>query len=347
MNRRRIALALTIAGLLALGGGLLARRGETPAAGPVAAAAPQGPRVVASAPGRVEPVGEERDVAPELRGRLVRVHVDEGDAVRAGQILAELAGDEYRARVRQMRALVAQREAELARLIAGARTQERREADALTREARAALAQARLDLARREPLARSGATSGETVDRARNDLAAAEARLAARIERLALIEAGPRDEDLDIARALLDLARGQLAEAEAFLEKTVLRSPIDGVVLHRFRREGEAVSDQPPTPVVKLGDVARLRVRVDIDETDIAKVAVGQAAYVTADAWPGQRFEGRILRIGQRLGRKTLRTDDPTERNDSKVLETLVELAPGIRLPVGLRVDVFVLAPGG
>jgi multidrug resistance efflux pump len=131
------------------------------------------------------------------------------------------------------------------------------------------------------------------------------------------------------------------------LEKTILRSPIDGVVLHRFRREGEAVSDQPPTPVVKLGDVSRLRVRVDIDETDIAKVAVGQAAYVTADAWPGQRFEGRVLRLGQRLGRKTLRTDDPAERNDSKILETLVELAPATRLPVGLRVDVFVLAPGG
>jgi HlyD family secretion protein len=347
MTRRRIALAALFLALLALGGGLLARRGEAPVASPAGAGAPAGPRIAASAPGRVEPVGEERDVAPELRGRLVRVHVDEGDTVRAGQILAELAGDEYRARVRQARALVAQREAERARLVAGARPQERREADALTREARAALEQARLDLARRVPLARSGAASGETLDRARNDLAAAEARLAARIERLSLIEAGARAEDLEIATALLDLARGQLAEAEALLEKTILRSPIDGVVLHRFRREGEAVSDQPPTPVVKLGDVSRLRVRVDIDETDIAKVAVGQAAYVTADAWPGQRFEGRVLRLGQRLGRKTLRTDDPAERNDSKILETLVELAPATRLPVGLRVDVFVLAPGG
>jgi HlyD family secretion protein len=348
MTRRRIAIAAFFAVLVALGAGLAVRRADGPAPVPPAGAtAAGGPRVVATAPGRVEPVEEERDIAAELRGRLLRVHVDEGDAVRVGQVLAELSGDEYRARVRQARALVTQREAELGRLVAGARTQERREADALTREARAALEQARLDLARRTPLARSGAASGETLDRARNDLAAAEARLAARVERLALIEAGARDEDLEIARALLELARGQLAEAEAFLAKTVLRSPIDGVVLHRFRREGEAVSDQPPTPIVKLGDISRLRVRADIDETDIARIAVGQAAYVTADAWPGQRFEGRILRVGQRLGRKTLRTDDPTERNDSKVLETLIELAPGTRLPVGLRVDVFVRAPGG
>lgn len=348
MTRRRIALAGLLALLAALAAGLALRRGDAPpSSSPSPAARPaDGARVVATAPGRVEPVGEERDVAAELRGRLLRVHVDEGDQVRAGQVLAELSGDEYRARVRQTRALVAQREAELARLIAGARAQERREAEALVREARAALEQARLDLARRAPLARSGVASTETVDRARNDVAAAEARLAARVERLALIEAGARDEDLEIARALLDLARGQQAEAEAFLDKTVLRSPVDGVVLHRFRREGEAVSDQPPAPIVKLGDLSRLRVRVDIDETDIARIAVGQPAYVTADAWPGMRFDGTVLRLGQRLGRKTLRTDDPTERNDSKILETLIELAPGTRLPAGLRVDVFVLSAG-
>jgi HlyD family secretion protein len=357
MTRRHIALVALVATLLAIAAVFALDRDEAsrplpaaaqPAAAQPAAAQPAaGPRVAATAPGRVEPVGEEREIAAELRGRLLRVHVDEGDTVRAGQILAELAGEEYHARTHQARALVAQREAELARLVAGARAQERGEADALAREARATLDQARLDLARRAPLARSGAASGETLDRARNDVAAAEARLAARAERLALVEAGARDEDRQIARALLDLARGQLAEAEAILAKTVLRSPIDGVVLHRFRREGEAVSDQPPTPVVKLGDVSRLRVRADIDETDIARVAVGMAAYVTADAWPGRRFEGRVLRIGQRLGRKTLRTDDPTERNDSKVLETLIELAPGTSLPVGLRVDVFILGSGG
>jgi ABC exporter DevB family membrane fusion protein len=348
MTRRRLALTALFAVLLAVAVGLIARQSAAPPPAPATETGkPGASRVVATAPGRVEPASEERDIAAELRGVLRRVHVDEGDRVRAGQILAELAGDEFRARVRQARALVTQREAELARLVAGARPQERREADALVREARAALEQASLDLARRAPLARSGATSGEALDRARNDVAAAEARLAARTERLVLIEAGARVEDLDIARALLELARGQLAEAEAFLDKTVLRSPMDGMVLHRFRREGETVSDQPPTPVVKLGDVSRLRVRVDIDETDIARIAIGQRAYVTADAWPGQRFEGRVLRLGQRLGRKTLRTDDPTERNDSKVLETLIELAPGTVLPVGLRVDAFILAAGG
>ncbi|MCM0019849.1 MAG: efflux RND transporter periplasmic adaptor subunit [Tagaea sp.] len=293
------------------------------------------------APGRVEPATEERDVTAELRGKLVEVLVDEGDKVSEGQIVARLVDDEYRARVAQGRAGVALREAELERVLNGARGQERREAQAQTREAQAQLDQAKLDLARREPLARQGHSSGEALDRARTEVSAAEARLRARQERAALIDARARSEDIDIARAQLAMAKGQLAEAEAFLEKTRVRSPIDGTVLHRFKRTGEGVSDQPPTPIVKVGDLSRLRVRVDVDETDVARVAVGMRAYVTADAWPGRRFEGTVVRVGQRLGRKTLRTDDPTERNDTKVLETLIELDAGVVLPVGLRVDAF------
>jgi HlyD family secretion protein len=297
-----------------------------------------------AAPGRIEPVGEERDIAAELRGRLAAVLVDEGDKVEEGQILAEIVDGEYRARVAAMRGLVAVREAELARAIAGTRAQERREASAMVREAQSILDQARLDLARREPLASQGHVSREALDRSRSDVAAAEARLRARRERADLLEAGSRSEDVAIARALLDQAYGQLAEAEAYLEKTRVRSPIAGVVLHRFKRAGEGVSDQPPTPIVKIGDVSELRVRVDVDETDVGRVAVGQRAFVTADAWPGRRFQGTVIRVGQRLGRKTLRTDDPTERNDTKVLETLVALDPAeIALPTGLRVDAFIL----
>jgi len=324
----------------------------SPVGGPSAQtpAAPQSfrpslPPGAVAAPGRVEPVGEERDVTAELRGRLSAVLVDEGDRVEEGQVLAELVDGEYRARVAAMRGLVALREAELDRALAGARAQEKREAAARVREAQARLDQARLDLARREPLAAQGHTSREALDRARSDVSAAEAALRALRERADLVEAGNRAEDVAAARALLDQARGQLAEAEAYLEKTRVRSPIAGVVLHRFKRTGEGVSDQPPTPIVKLGDVSSLRVRVDVDETDVGRVAVGQRAFVTADAWPGRRFSATVVRVGQRLGRKTLRTDDPAERNDTKVLETLVALDPAeIALPVGLRVDAFILA---
>jgi HlyD family secretion protein len=81
---------------------------------------------------------------------------------------------------------------------------------------------------------------------------------------------------------------------------------------------------------------------MDVDETEVAKIKVGQAAYVTADAYGSQKFAGRVVRVGKELGRKNVRTDEPTEKVDTKILETLVELDPGANLPVGLRVDTYI-----
>jgi len=95
--------------------------------------------------------------------------------------------------------------------------------------------------------------------------------------------------------------------------------------------------------VLTIGDRKTLRVRVDVDETDVAKVIVGQRAYVTADAFGQQKFWGHVIRVGQQLGPKNVRTDEPTEKVDTKILETLVDLDPGSKLPDGLRVDAFIL----
>jgi HlyD family secretion protein len=73
-------------------------------------------------------------------------------------------------------------------------------------------------------------------------------------------------------------------------------------------------------------------------------VTAGQQAWVTADAYGDRRFAGTVLRVGEVLGRKNIRTDEPGERVDTKVLETLIDLEPGTRLPVGLRVDAFIRA---
>jgi HlyD family secretion protein len=76
-------------------------------------------------------------------------------------------------------------------------------------------------------------------------------------------------------------------------------------------------------------------------------VRVGQRAYVAADAFGKQKFWGHVVRVGQQLGPKNVRTDEPTEKVDTKILETLVELDPGSQLPDGLRVDAFIVPDGG
>jgi hypothetical protein len=95
-----------------------------------------------------------------------------------------------------------------------------------------------------------------------------------------------------------------------------------------------------------MADDSTLRVRLDVDESDVSKLRVGQHAYVTAEAYGTRKFRGRVIRVGRILGKKNVRTDEPSEHVDTKILETLVELDAGQPLPLGLRVDSFIEVGG-
>lgn len=297
-----------------------------------------------AAAGRVEPVSEERAVGVEVVGRVRRVLVDEGDVVAAGDLLAELDNDDHRARQASAEARLAVAEAEYSRLVNGARDEERREADAQRRQAEVAWTQAATEHERRARLYAQGAIALEEAERADRDARLARARLDEAIERAQFVGADARQDDRARARAAIALARASVDEARALVAKTQIRSPEAGVVVRRHRLAGELVSPETG-PLFVVADTSRLRVRAEVDETDIARLLVGQLVSVRADAYGERRFEGRVSRIGQSLGRKTLRADRPTERVDTAVLETLVDLAPGTSLPLGLRVDVFIATP--
>ena len=312
--------------------------GEQP--GVARAALPPPDPIVASAPGRVEPGSEERDLAATAIGRIVYV-ATEGDEVAAGQLVAEIDNADLQAQLAAAEARVRMRESELERLMNGAREETRREAEAAVAEADAAVRLAQAVLQRRRPLAESGAASLETLDRARADFDSAVARRRRLTEELALLNAPPRPEDVAIAKANLEIAKGDADALRGAIEKTRLRSPVDGVVLRRYRALGETVSIQPATLIATVGDISRLRVRADVDEADVARVAVGQRVWVTADAFGNRRFPGTVATVGKRLGRKEIRTDEPTEKHDTKVLQVVIDLDASAELPVGLRVDVF------
>jgi HlyD family secretion protein len=299
--------------------------------------------VVAAGPGRVEALSEEVRVSAQVGGRLQSVRVEENDRVSAGQILATIENADYRARVASAEATLRLREAEARKVHNGARPQERRDAEAAVREVEAIVENARADVGRRRDLYREAVIARSELDSAEEAFKVAQAKRDAANERLSLVDAGSREEDHARADAEVALARAALDEARAVLEKTVVRAPIDGIVLRKHRRPGETVSTQFDSPVVTIADRSRLRVRVDVDEADVARLREGQAAYVTADAFGPRRFAGRVVRIGQVLGRKTVRTEEPTERVDTKVLETLIELADGHELPLGLRVQGFIV----
>ena len=296
-----------------------------------------------AAPGRVEAVSEEVRVSSELSGRLKAVNVEEGDRVRQGQVLAEIQNDDYRARVQEAEAELALREAELRRTVNGARTQERREAEASMQAAQAVLNNAKSEALRRRGLADRNVISRDEADRYERAFEVAQAEYEQAAQHFALVDADAREEDRAHAEATVATAKAQLAEARAYLEKSYVRAPINGVILRKLRHTGESVSTQFDSPVVTMADDSVLRVRLDVDESDVSKLRVGQRAYVTAEAYGDHKFWGSVIRVGRILGKKNIRTDEPSEHVDTKILETLAELDPGQRLPLGLRVDSYLI----
>lgn len=334
-----VLLAAGVLFVLSLANLLRSRGHEVSASGPKASSVSS---TLIAAPGRVEAVSEEIRVSSELSGRLKTVRVEEGDRVQRGQVLAEIENDDYRARVAAAGAELAQREAELRRTVNGARTQERREAEASMQAAKAVLDNSKSEAERRRGLADRNVISRDEAERYERGYQVARAQYEQAAQHFALIDAEARDEDRAHAEATVATALAQLAEARAILEKSYIRAPINGVILRKLRHNGESVSTQFDSPIITMADDSVLRVRLDVDESDVSKLRVGQRAYVTAEAYGTHKFWGRVIRVGHILGKKNVRTDEPSEHVDTKILETLVELDAGQQLPLGLRVDSYV-----
>src|SRR5215467_5003347 len=348
LTKTRAPLLIGLAAFLLTLSLALASRRSHDASVRAAATVTHQPLLIAG-PGRVEPHSEDIKIGSELSGRLKLVKVEEGDVVCRGEVLAELENADYRAQMESAGANVVAKQAALRKVINGARRQERAEAWSQVDEAKAVVEDAKSELHRRQELFAAGVVSREELDRYAREADVAKAKYDVAVQQHALVDDRAREEDQSLAEADLKSAHAQLEEAQAVYEKTFIRSSIDGTVLRKHHRAGESVSNSAtsPDPILTIGDRKTLRVRVDVDETDVSKVSVGQRAYVTADAFGKQKFWGHVVRVGQQLGPKNVRTDEPTEKVDTKILETLVELDPGSTLPDGLRVDAFIVPDRG
>lgn len=335
--KRHILRAMIV---LAGGVGIITQlgRAETAGSNAVTERVMAHPRV-AAAPGIVEPGGKEREISAQIVGVIKETRVEENQPVEAGQIIAVIDNMEQVARVASAEAQLALRQAELDRLLHGARSEELREATAALNEADAAMQYAHKEYDRRLPLVRRGFSPEAALDQAKTNYDSAIARRASVAERLAQLKNGARTEDLDAARARLKLADAELATAKAILDKTYIRSPVTGTLLRRMREVGETVSNIPPTVIAIVGDLRGLKVRADVDETDVGKVTKGQQVEIVSDAFPGKVFHGNVSWVSFRMGSKVVSTGRPADRVDTKILQILIDLDGATRLPVGLRVD--------
>ncbi|HEY0190662.1 MAG TPA: HlyD family efflux transporter periplasmic adaptor subunit [Kofleriaceae bacterium] len=307
------------------------------------AIAPPRATAVLIAPGHVEPIHDPVRLAFEAQGRIAEILVEEGDAVRQGQVLARLDDRLARARVAAAEAGLAQARARHQLARRGPRAEDVAAARADADAAIASAAHRGAEQARSDQLGRVGALATTVVDA--DDAAArvATAQAAAATARYASLARGTRAEQLEDAAAAVQLAQAELDGAKVALDQTVLTAPTDGLILRRTAEVGALMTLTTPIAVLSMADVGRLELRTEIDEADVAAIAPGTRAYATADAYGDRQFPVVLTRVTHELGRKTVRDDDPRAKVDTRVLEVIGRFeGPPPALPLGLRMELHV-----
>jgi multidrug efflux pump subunit AcrA (membrane-fusion protein) len=246
-------------------------------------------------------VGAEVKVGSRIPGRVEHLAVQVGDRVQAGQVIARLEQDDLHAAVEKARADLAAAEARQATVKNGARSQEIQAAEAALRQAEANRLLAQVNLDRYRQLYQDGGIALQVVDTAARDYDVTVAQVRTAREQLSLIREKYTVEDLQYAEAQVQQARAALRIAEANLGYATITAPMGGVVASVSTQQGETVTSgsaaaQAPT-FVTIIDLNRLQVDTYVDETDIGKVRVGQAATFSVDAFPDKEFRGTVTAI--------------------------------------------------
>jgi len=229
-------------------------------------------------------------ISTKVAGTLLRLNVDEGAAVAAGQELARVDTTDTQLALQTARADRAQAEAELQLRRAGSREEDVREAEAQVTRAQADLAGAARDLERMEGLLASGSGTTQARDDARTRHDVARASLDAARERLKRLKAGYRREEIDAAAARVQGADARIGQLEQQLKDAVIASPSTGVVTEKLAEQGELLARG--TGLVVVTDLANAWLNVYVSETDLGRIRLDQEASVVTD--DGQTRRGRV-----------------------------------------------------
>jgi HlyD family secretion protein len=252
------------------------------------------PENLVRASGHVE--ATETRLAPDAGGRILTFDLEEGDRVEAGQKILTLDQRDVDLALEGARADVAQADAQLRLLLAGARPEEIRQAESQVAAARAdlsaahaELASAEQDLERFESLLTTNSGSRKQRDDAAtrrgvsaDRVKAAESRVRSAEEALNRLKAGARQQEIDAARARLAAARVRIASLEKAIGDTTLVAPVSGIVTEKLVEVGEIIA--PRTPVAVVTDLDRAWADVFVPEPAIPRLRLGQDARLFTDA---------------------------------------------------------------
>jgi len=221
--------------------------------------------------------------------RVARIPVQEGQKVRKGDILIELDDKDERAALEQARAAVAQAEAKMRQMQEVGLPA----AQQSLVQAQANAVQARQQLERMKSLRERNYVAQSQVDDAQRAFDVAESQL--RAARIQVESNSSSGSDYALARTALEQARANLLAAQAKLEQTVIHAPADGILIGRSVEPGNVV--QPGKELMALAPAGETQIDVMIDERQLSRLALGQKALGSADAFPSQRFAAELVYI--------------------------------------------------
>ncbi len=300
------------------------------------------PNTVAGA-GMVEPETENISVGSSVPGVVTEVLVKVGQKVSKGDPLFRLDDRQLKAELEIQQAELIDATAQLERLNAMPRPEELPQAEAASREAKADWENWERQWARGEDLMTKRAISEEEFIERKQSAIQARERYNRAVAQENLLKAGAWGPDKVVAQAAVDSARAKIRQVEIELDRLTARALVDGEVLQVNVRPGEFVGAPPGQPLVVLGSVNQLHVRVDIDEYDIPRFVPNSQARATLKGQPKEWFPLKFVRVEPYVIPKKSLTGDNTERVDVRVLQVIYQIdTEGKRLFVGQQLDVFI-----
>jgi multidrug resistance efflux pump len=296
--------------------------------------------------GLIEARRENIPIGAAVPGVVWEVFVKIGDQVKAGDPLFRLDDRELQAQLKVRGAALAAAQAQLHRALAAPRAEDVPPAQAAVEEAKAKLDDAESAMARTEKLFNRQMAPASDFDKDRFAYFSARAALARAVADLEKIKAGSWKEDIEVARAAVQQAESELESIRIMLDRLTVRALADGEVLQVNVRPGQFAALAWREPMIVLGDVNRLHVRVDIDENDLPLFATHARAVATLKGRPNIRFPLEFVKVEPYVIPKKSLTGDNSERVDTRVLQVIYALPDErpIQLYVGQQMDVYLQA---
>lgn len=242
-------------------------------------------------------------LAFQVSGQVATVLVEQGDRVKADDVLAELDKQLFQAQRDQAASLLAQAQAQLDLTLSGGRPEEIAMAQAQVDSAQAQLDKAKADYERALRLYEQGVIPKQQLDAAETGLKQCEQALKAAQQQLALAKQGAREDEKRIAQAAVQAAQASLAQAETQLEYATLRAPFAGSISMRQLESGQVAA--AGLPVFEIADTKVLEAQSEVPEDSLASLAPGAQAKLSFPALPGLTVLAEVTSIAPRANPAT------------------------------------------